>query len=145
MALLGAVLAAGCGTVDSGDNFVPPDVSLDEDFFFCRIQPEVLTEHSCASGGPGEQGSCHASVSALRLDPMAESQSVACEDGMPTGPIPPSYENNLTSVRTVVQPDPLRSPFYRRPIGLDSHPRVIFPEDSPEAMLISEWIRRGNM
>lgn len=129
--------------MDPGDNFVPPDLSIDEDFFFCRIQPEVITQHSCASGAAGEGGSCHSAASALRLDPMAERESVRCEGDVPVGPVPASYEANLDAVRVTVRSDPLSSPFYRRPIGLDSHPREIFPSDSPEAMLIIEWIGSG--
>ena len=54
--LVGMLFAAGAcgagdhsgvlGTVTLGDNFVAPDLALDEDFFYCRIQPEVLTKHS---------------------------------------------------------------------------------------------------
>ena len=55
------------GTVDLGDDFVAPDLQLDDAFFYCRIQPEVLTRHSCATGDSGEEGSCHSAASALRL------------------------------------------------------------------------------
>ena len=37
------LLLAGCSTVDLGDNIVPPDLRLDEDFFYCEIQPNVLS------------------------------------------------------------------------------------------------------
>lgn len=139
-----AGLAVGGGTVGPGDNFVAPDLMLDEDFFYCRIQPEVITPHSCASGAPGEVGMGHSARSALRLSPVAESVAPpTCEDGRVAGGVPDSYVDNFTAVHRSVQPDPLSSPFYRSPVGLDAHPRVIFPEGSPEADLIVEWVSRG--
>jgi len=135
---------AACATIDPGDNFVPPDVVIDESFFFCRIQPEVVAATRCASGISGEGGSCHSSRSALRLDPLGETVlPPECDGNTPTGPIPESYRRNLDAVRFTVQSDPLSSPFYRRPVQLDAHARKIFDEDSPEAMLIFEWLTTG--
>ena len=132
-------------TVDLGDNFVTPDLQLDEDFFFCRIQPEILSAQGCASGAAGESGECHSARSSLRLAVMAETDPPpACSaEGRVEGAVPMSYMANFEAVRFTVSSDPLSSPFYRRPIGLDSHPREIFGETSPEADLIVEWISAG--
>ena len=43
-----------------------PDLALDEDFFYCRIEPEVIQKYGCASGSTGERGQCHDSRSALQ-------------------------------------------------------------------------------
>jgi hypothetical protein len=135
---------AGCGTIDPGDNFIPPDRMLDEDFFFCEVQPNVISARSCASGEAGEAGDCHSSRSALRLSAMAEMDAPpTCADGRVVGAVPASYEDNLEALRFTVQSDPLSSPLYRRPLQLDSHPRPIFDASSPEAMLIVEWIGSG--
>jgi hypothetical protein len=142
--LLAAAFAGGCGTIDPGPNFVAPDLTLDEDFFYCRIMPEVIVPQSCASGGSGEAGECHADRSALRLDPMAETDPPpTCSGDMVTGTVPASYQANLSSVRFTVQSDPTSSPLYRRPLQLDSHPRQIFLPTSPEADLIAQWISGG--
>src|SRR5688500_899048 len=127
-ALFACVLAAasGCGTVDPGENFVPPDVMIDDEFFYCEIQPNVVTRHTCASGGPGEAGSCHSARSAMLLLPAAEMAAApACVDGelMPGAMVPMEYITNLERVMGSVQADPDFSPFYRRPLGRDSHPR----------------------
>jgi hypothetical protein len=144
LALLGVVATLACGTVDPGDNFVRPDARVDESFFYCRIQPEVISAQSCASGAEGEGGSCHADRSAMFLDPMAESAPVPeCEGDRPVGDVPPSYERNFQAVQLRVGAEPASSPVYRRAVGLDSHPRVIFDEGSPEAMLLAEWITMG--
>ena len=37
------------------------------------------------------------------------------------------------------------SPFYRRPVGLDSHPRELFSPASAEADLIVEWLTGSGM
>ncbi len=130
------------GTVELGDNFVAPDLALDEDFFFCRIQPEVLRMHGCAAGQTGEAGRCHDSASALRLiDTPAEAE---CDDeGRVTGELPDDLVSNFEAARFFVQSDPLTSPLYLRPLRMASHPRRIFDEDDEAAELIVEWISQG--
>ena len=144
LAFFALSLLGGCWTVDAGDNFIPPDRMLDEDFFYCRIQPEVITAHSCASGLGGEGGECHSSKSALRLSTMAEMVAPPeCEDGVVVGDVPGSYMDNYQAVQLSVQSDPASSPLLRRPTGEDSHPRVIFDRSSMEADLIVQWISMG--
>ena len=149
MCLLGVWLeSSGCGstqdngvlgTVDLGDDFVAPDLQLDSDFFYCRIQPEVLTKYSCATGKSGEAGSCHDSRSAMRL--IDTKAPPPCDkSGAVVGPIPDAYQMNLEAVRFAVQSDPLSSPLYLRPLNRASHPRQIFDENDPAAKLIVEWI-----
>lgn len=142
------VLTASCGakdgftgTIDPGDNFVAPDLTLDEDFFFCRIEPEVIQKFGCANGGSGEAGRCHDSRSSLRL--QVSSDMPSCSAGRVVGQIPDAYAANLEAVRYFVQADPLTSPFYLRPINQASHPRRIFDEQDAAAKLIQEWISAG--
>ena len=140
-----ALLAAGCGTIDLGDDIVPPDLQLDEDFFHCEIQPVVLTAQGCAAGAAGEAGSCHADRSALRLVTTMDPPPT-CEDGVVVGGSVSADSNaNIEAVRFSVLSDALSSAFYRRPTGMDSHPRVMFDTVAPEAALIVEWINRGAM
>jgi hypothetical protein len=130
------------GTVALGDNFVAPDLALDEDFFYCRIQPEVLTKHGCASGASGEQGTCHDSQSALRL--LDTKAPAPCDKGgMVVGNLPDAYAANFDAVRLFVQTDPLTSPLYLRPLRKASHPRQIFDDHDPAAALIVQWISAG--
>jgi hypothetical protein len=127
------------GTVDLGDDFVAPALRLDEAFFYCRIQPDVLTRHSCAQGGSGEAGSCHDSASALRL--IASDAAPPCDgDGVLIDDVPDAYRANFDAVSFAVQSDPLTSPLYLRPTGQASHPRAIFGEDDEAAQLIVDWI-----
>lgn len=148
-ALLGIVFAQACavqngvtGTVDPGANFVAPDLALDESFFYCRIEPEVLERYGCASGAGGEQGLCHDSRTALRL--IASDTQANCDgSGRLIGNPPDAYSKNLEAVRYFVQSDPLTSPLYLRPIQRASHPRQVFSADDPAAQLIEEWISSG--
>ncbi|MDD9935729.1 MAG: hypothetical protein OXT09_19105 [Myxococcales bacterium] len=130
------------GTVDPGDNFIAPDLQLDEAFFYCRIQPEVLTEHSCAGGLDGEGGSCHDSRSALRLLDAPE-PSPCDDDGVIVDTVPDSYRANLEAVRFSVQSDPLSSPLYLRPINRAAHPREIYDAQDEAAELVFDWISAG--
>lgn len=147
-AAVAVLCAAGCAleptltqTVDLGDQVETPNLALDEDFFHCVIQPDVLTTHSCAEGLGSDGGGCHTSRSALRLVEVTE--PARCADGALLGAASPESELNLERVQVSVQVDPDSSPLYRRPIGLDSHPRVIFPADDPAAQAIRQWILMG--
>lgn len=145
-ALLAFGLAA-CGTVTLGDNISPPDLQLNEDFFYCVVQPQVIAANRCASGGMGEAGTCHSSRSAMRLLVAAETDPPPTCDAMnhvtSAGSVPASYRQNLDAIRPEVQSDSLSSPIYRRPTKLDSHPRLIFMPTDPPAMIIDMWLSMG--
>lgn len=148
-ALVGFLLAQACaaqngvtGSIDPGDNFVAPDLALDESFFYCRIQPAVIEQHGCVSGQSGESGSCHDSRSAMRLA-TASAPAMCDATGRVIGDLPDAYVANFETVQYFVQSDPLTSPFYLRPLNLTSHPRRIFTADDPAAKLIEQWISSG--
>jgi len=128
-------------TVDLGDHFEAPDRRLDEDFFHCVIQPEVITEYGCATGSAADGGGCHLERSALRLVEVDEPPR--CDDGVLLGQPPLGSQNNLDRVRASVGVDAESSPLYRRPVALDSHPRQIFDESSEAAQLLRDWIEGG--
>lgn len=125
-------------TVDLGDNPETAQLSLDEDFFHCEIQPKVLTAQGCASGGSGEGGSCHTARSALRL--LEVGAPSTCQDGKLVGLPATESELNYQRIRADVGVDADSSPLYRRPLGLDSHPRQIFAPDSESALLLRMWL-----
>lgn len=140
-------LAIGCSTADNGvlgnvalgDDFVAPEAQLSEDFFYCRIQPEVLTKYSCATGESGDSGGCHSSRSSLRL--VDADEPAPCDaEGAVIDTVPEAYQQNLDALRFSVQSDPLTSPLYLRPLNRASHPRQIFDAQDPAADLIVEWI-----
>jgi hypothetical protein len=142
-----AIAASACSTptvadtVELGDNFEAPELALDEDFFHCEIQPNVISAYSCSAGAPGDGGGCHAQKSALRL--VAVLDLPRCQNGRLIGDPPPESEVNLERVRAAIGVDPDSSPIYRRPLGLDSHPRVIFDASSAPAALLRMWLSEG--
>lgn len=140
---LAAPLALGCNTVDLGENIVPPNVRVDEDQFYCEIAPQILAAHSCATGGTSEctGTTCHSSTSSFRLASMVTLPT--CEDGSPVDSIDPELEDDFQSVQLFLGSDAVSSPFYRRPVNLDSHPCRVFDEGSAEADLIASWIESG--
>jgi len=141
LAALGACTPTAADTVALGDNPESPELPLDESVFHCAIQPDVLTAQGCARGGPGEGGSCHAARSALRL---LEAPAPACRGGRTVGAPSPESSANLERVRASIGVDAESSPLYRRPLGLDSHPRAIFPADSEAARLLRAWLNGGS-
>jgi len=147
-ALLGFALLA-CGdvptaaqTLDLGDNFEAPDRRLDEDLYHCVIQPQIVGPQRCAGGRDSDSGGCHTERSALRL--VVVPDEPRCDGDILLGAPPLESQANLDRVRASVGIDAEASPFYRRPVGLDSHPRMIFDEGSVDAELIRDWINTGN-
>lgn len=137
----GACTPTALDTVDLGDNPEPPELPLDEAFFHCEIQPRVLTAQRCAEGGAGDGGGCHLARSALRL--IVVTSAPSCRAGLLLSPASAESQVNLARVRASIGLDAASSPLYRRPLGLDSHPRAIFAVGSPEASLLAEWLDRG--
>jgi hypothetical protein len=130
-------------TIALGDNPEARDLAIDETFFHCEIQPKVLTTSGCATGAAAESGSCHAARSALRL--VVVPTTPICQGGYLVGAASPESIVNLERVRTSIGADADSSPLYRRPLGLDSHPRTIFVAADPPAQLLRDWLnRRGS-
>lgn len=157
--LLVATLLLGCDRIDLGENpFFEADAAvedatgtdapgadvpvlagvrapLDQDFFFCRVMPEVVRPLRCAS----ERG-CHATDSGLRLSVEAEAVTPpTCLADHPTGAVPASYYANLARSRAETRATARASDFYWRPLGND-HPERMYAETSTEAAIVRAWI-----
>jgi hypothetical protein len=136
-----ALGGVGCGTVDLGTYEGVRDLRLDENYFYCVIQPQVLTPMRCAGGEPGDTGGCHSSNSAYRLAEIAT--SVSCASGTPTA-VPSADERaNYGSSVLRVNRDVESSPLLTKPTGKSGSHKVVFQPDSPEAALIRTWISRA--
>jgi hypothetical protein len=144
----GVALIAGlpsCTTVDPGPNFVVPDEQFDADFFFCRVEPELLTAKKCGPGDPasGDPGNgCHFNSSAVSGMALAPHPPVDCADGRPTNRAQvgagSGAQGNLQAVSLEMSRDVLTAPLYLRPTG-QNHPRTIFPKDDPVVDVIRQW------
>ena len=65
-----------------------------------------------------------------------------CQGGLLVGGAPPESIVNFERVRSSIGVDADTSPLYRRPLGLDSHPRAIFAASDPPAILLRDWLNQ---
>ncbi len=135
-----ALGSGGCGTIELGENIIPPNIRVDEDRFYCEVAPDILVAHSCATGGTAAcpDTNCHGSTSSFRLSRTITLPT--CSDGVPSGPIDPALHDDFNAVSLFLGSDAMSSPFWRRPVGADTHPCVVFPASSAESDLIASWI-----
>lgn len=139
---------AGCSTVDPGPNFVVPDEQFDADFFFCRIEPELLVNKKCGAGDPGAgdpANGCHFNSSAVSGMALRNHGPVECAGDRPTNRalLSPggAAQGNLQAVTLDMSRDVLTAPLYLRPTG-QNHPRAIFGRDDPFVEVLRQWAQR---
>lgn len=142
---LGAAL--GCGTVDPGDELVVADEQFDADFFFCRVEPELLFGKRCGSGEPGVDGAngCHFNAAAVSGMALRDHAPTPCQGDVPTsraglGAGSPA-QSNLEAASLVMSRDVLTAPLYVRPLG-QNHPRAVFTADDPVVDVLRRWADR---
>jgi hypothetical protein len=139
------VALAGCTSVDPGPNFVVPDEQFDADFFFCRVEPELLFAKKCGSGEPGEENSCHFNSSAVSGMALANHPAIECADGRPVNRVQlgagSPAQGNLQAASLVMSRDVNTAPIFIRPTG-KNHPREVFRPDDPVVEILREWARR---
>ena len=139
------VALAGCTTVDPGPNFVVPDEQFDADFFFCRVEPEVLFAKKCGSGNPGEENSCHFNASAVSGMAITNHAPIDCANGRPVNRVQlgagSPAQGNLQAASLVMSRDIDTAPIFLRPTG-SNHPREIFPKEDPVVEILREWARK---
>ena len=139
------VALAGCTTVDPGPNFVVPDEQFDADFFFCRVEPEVLFAKKCGSGNPGEENSCHFNASAVSGMAITNHAPIECANGRPVNRVQlgagSAAQGNLQAASLVMSRDIDTAPIFLRPTGAN-HPREVFPKDDPIVEILREWARK---
>jgi hypothetical protein len=147
IAVLG-ILGGGCTTVDPGPNFVVPDEQFDADFFFCRVEPELLVAKRCGPGDPAAgdaPGGCHFNASAVSGMAIVDHAPVECAGNRPVsraGIGPGSAANaNLGAVTLVMSRDVATAPLFVRPTG-QNHPRAIFAAGDPVQDLLREWAQK---
>jgi hypothetical protein len=136
-----ATLAAcglGCGSVDLGTYEGVRDLKLPEDYYYCTVQPLVITAKKCASGESTDTpGGCHSSASPMRLEQI--DSPVPCSGGKPTATPSSGERSNYTAASLRASRNVEASPILARPLGTN-HPRQIFTSDSQEATYLRNWI-----
>lgn len=139
--------ASACGTVDPGPNFVVEAENFDADFFFCRVEPEVLVAKRCGPGDSGDApGSCHFNASAVSGMALADHPPITCDA---TGRVAnraqigagSAAQGNLQSASLEMSRDILAAPIYLRPTG-QNHPRAIFGPNDPVVDVLRQWAQK---
>lgn len=139
----------GCGeeglfptTVDPGANFAVADVTFDEGYFYCLVEP-LLFANSCGSGDPSAgdtPGGCHYHVTSYRLTDYAPRVSETCTGTVPApGSVSEPARQNYRVSQARMRLDTSLAPLLTRPTGRAAHPRVIFTEDSEAAGILRQW------
>jgi hypothetical protein len=143
------VSASACETIDPGPSFVVADERFDPDFFFCKVEPEVLFAKKCGSGDPGQgdrAGGCHFNPSAVSGMALVEHPPVDCGGGerpvnrAQIGAGSPA-QANLEAASIVMSRDINAAPIFVRPTGAN-HPRAIFPKNDPAADVLRAWAQK---
>ncbi len=141
-----AVLACGCTTVDPGANFVVPNEAFDADYFYCHVEPEVLSQKKCGPGDPAagdRENGCHFNSSAVSGMALVNHAPVDCGGGdhpvsraaIATGS---AASGNLQATSLEMNRDYLTAPLLIRPSG-SNHPRAVFPTDDPAVEVLKTW------
>lgn len=148
MAATATLAIASCSTVDPGPNFVVPDEQFDADFFFCRVEPEVLFAKKCGPGDPGAgdpANGCHFNSSAVSGMAISNHAPIDCDGDRPRsraglgagGPA----QGNLQAVTLVMSRDVNTAPILLRPTG-QNHPRQVFAREDPVVEILRQWAQK---
>lgn len=148
-ALVLVSVLSGCGenglfpsTVDQGSDFNVADVVFDENFFYCRVEPELFA-HRCGPGDPGQNDAangCHYNVTSFRLSDYAPLVADSCNGGVvPSAGAPAQARQNYQVSQARMDRVPDRARLLQRPIQAQQHPRKIFEPDSATADVIRDW------
>ena len=144
-----ASLTTSCGeqgqlptSVDPGTDFVQDDVTFDDQFYYCRVEP-MLFQQSCGSGvaGMDPANGCHFSVTKFRLTDYMPRVAASCTGDVlnPGTFVPVAAQQNYAAAQARMKRDPSLSALLQRPTGKAVHPRTIFAENSQEADVIRQW------
>jgi hypothetical protein len=150
--LVGLVLStSSCGddglwpsSVDPGADFVQEDVTFDDEFYYCRVEPMLFAAtQSCGSGIAGKDpaNGCHFSVTKFRLTDYMPLVAEGCQgDALgPTAAVTMAAQQNYTAAQARMKRDPKLAALLQRPLGNAQHPRQIFADNSAEADVIRKW------
>ena len=144
----GAAATSGCTTVDPGPDFVIPDEQFDADFFFCRVEPELIINKKCGPGDPAAgdpQNGCHFNSSAVSGMAISNHAPIDCQNEHPTNRAQlgagSAAQGNLQAVTLVMSRDVQTAPLFLRPAG-QNHPRQIFPREDPVVEVLRQWAQK---
>lgn len=131
------------GAIDPGADFVVADVVFDSGFYYCRVEPVLVTQR-CGPGDPAAgdpANGCHHNVTSFRLTEYMPLVAERCNGGVTPagGSIPAAAQQNYQSAQARMKRDPGRAQLLLRATGQTKHPRALFSAASSEAEVIRQW------
>ena len=131
--------------MDPGPNFVVPVEQFDADFFFCRVEPELIFGKRCGPGDASDNNGCHFNASAVPGMVIANHAPIDCAGDRPTNRAQlgagSAAQGNHQSVSLVMSRDVTTAPLFLRPTGRN-HPRQIFPPEDPVVEVLRQWAQK---
>jgi hypothetical protein len=143
----------GCTSVDPGPNFVSPEIVFDANYFYCHVEPGLITAYNCGPGDPSKgdgSGGCHFTESVVSGMYLLQHNPVDCGGGdIPLDPtqvaIGSAAQGNFETVSLEMSKDYTIAPIYTRPSSYNgqppsAHPRAVFDQsDATVIQLLSTW------
>jgi hypothetical protein len=138
---LAFLLCCGCTTIEPGSNFVVPQETFDADYFYCKVEPQLIFAKKCGPGNPSDSNSCHFNAAAVTGMALANHPAIDCGGGdhpvdtTQTG-TGSNAQGNLEAVSLEMSHDYLTAALFVRPSSYNgnqpaAHPRAIFDQSDP--------------
>ncbi len=136
-ALASVLVLFGCGTVNPGQDIEFAQITYDQNFFYCAVEPMLFAQHCGPGQGSDPASGCHFNVTPFRL---SDHPLVTCSGNNPTSlQIPAEAQSNYTAASREMSTDSTRAQLLNRPTKQAAHPRQIFAPNSAQANLIRQW------
>jgi hypothetical protein len=141
-----AAAGVGCTTVDPGPDFVIPVETFDANYFYCHVEPQVLTAKKCGPGDPAlgdPANGCHFNSAAVSGMALIQHPVIDCGggdeplDSTQVGEGSPA-QSNLQAASLEMSRDYLDAPIVVRPTG-HNHPRAVYTLSDPVVSIIGTW------
>jgi len=146
MAITWLATTSGCGTTDLGTFEGVRDLQLDPNYYYCTVEPQVITPMRCSPGDPSQgdgSGACHSNKSSMILADVET--PTPCTNGRPNSTPTADERSNYEATQLRASRDVEASPLLTNPTGVNpSHPRKIFDTTSDQANIIRKWIQGGS-
>ncbi len=142
-------MAVGCTTIDPGPDFVIPVQTFDADYFYCHVEPQVLTAKKCGPGDPSlgdANNGCHFTAAAVSGMVLIDHPAIDCGggdhpvDATQVGESSPA-QSNLQAASLEMSRDYLNAPIVVSPTG-HNHPRVVYTTSDPVVSILATWANK---
>ncbi len=124
-----------------------PAETFDADYFFCHVEPQVLTAKKCGPGDPAQgdvANGCHFNSAAVNGMALVQHPTIDCAGGdhpVDSTQVGVAAQGNLQAASLEMSRDYLDAPIVVRPTG-HNHPRTIFTVSDPVVAILATWANK---